>query len=324
MVNVIIPCYNGKDLLKETLYSLVIQTKKMFITTVVDDCSTEDIKSVVEEFRDKLHIKYLKTKVNGGPGAARNVGIEDAIANNYDYVIFLDSDDILYPRAIEVLTREIMMSDLDVVSSNIDVDGFKKEKRVIDTLNLITWVHGRIYRTSVLKKKNIRFIDYLKSGEDGEFNNRFDNLTEKKGHIEEVTHFWRDNKHSITRSNNSKNFEKIVDIDMIRAYCYTIRYMQENNLVDNQMFANVITNIYYHFNIAFSKSTLTPEIFNECKEVFQLPVFTENFRKGYMHPEKLVTIGTTKERKFIFRYSLYELLKLFNREDLAKEYCYVN
>lgn len=39
MVNLIIPVYNNKEILREGLFSLVNQTKRLFLATLVDDCS---------------------------------------------------------------------------------------------------------------------------------------------------------------------------------------------------------------------------------------------------------------------------------------------
>ena len=47
MINIIIPAYNCSSTLGRTLSSLVAQTDTSFEVIVVDDCSTEDIKSII-------------------------------------------------------------------------------------------------------------------------------------------------------------------------------------------------------------------------------------------------------------------------------------
>ena len=54
MVNIIIPYYNDKEGIREALESLKNQTKKMFIITIVDDNSPEDIQ---ENGREKEKLK---------------------------------------------------------------------------------------------------------------------------------------------------------------------------------------------------------------------------------------------------------------------------
>ena len=117
--SIIIPVYNRPDEVDELLESLTRQTVKDFEVVVVEDGSTVPCKEVVEKYRavdssqftaDSSHadeeklstlnsqlstlnsqlptIQYL-TKKNGGPGPARNYGVEHSKG---EYVIILDSD----------------------------------------------------------------------------------------------------------------------------------------------------------------------------------------------------------------------------------------
>jgi glycosyltransferase involved in cell wall biosynthesis len=60
MINVIIPAYNCCLTLGRTLSSLVAQTDENFEVIIVDDCSTEDIKSIVDDYSNKLNITYIR------------------------------------------------------------------------------------------------------------------------------------------------------------------------------------------------------------------------------------------------------------------------
>ncbi len=63
---------------------------------VVDDGSTDDTESRVRAYRDR--VQYVRTE-NGGTAHARNVGMKHAAGR---YLTFLDSDDLLYPYALEL------------------------------------------------------------------------------------------------------------------------------------------------------------------------------------------------------------------------------
>ena len=54
----------------EALISLTNQVMKMFCVVVVDDASTEDIKSVCDKYSNKLTIIYLRQPINSGVGLA--------------------------------------------------------------------------------------------------------------------------------------------------------------------------------------------------------------------------------------------------------------
>ena len=71
MIDVIIPAYNCEKTLARTLSSLVAQTDSDFHTIVVDDCSTQDIKSIVNDFSKQLNITYIRNEANMGCGMSR-------------------------------------------------------------------------------------------------------------------------------------------------------------------------------------------------------------------------------------------------------------
>ena len=62
MVNIVIPYYKSEKTIRDTFNSLVAQTKKMFIVTLVDDCSDDNIKDIISEYSKKLHISYKNRK----------------------------------------------------------------------------------------------------------------------------------------------------------------------------------------------------------------------------------------------------------------------
>ena len=72
MTNVIIPLYKSHKTLPKLLDSLVAQTKPMFMVTLVNDSDGLDYTEIVNEYKRRgLHISYIVTPENGGPGNAR-------------------------------------------------------------------------------------------------------------------------------------------------------------------------------------------------------------------------------------------------------------
>ena len=98
--SVIIPVYNRPDEARELLESLCAQTCRDFEVAIVEDGSAIPCKEVAEAYADRLDIHYY-VKENGGPGRARNYGVERARG---EYVLILDSDAVLpegYIAAVE-------------------------------------------------------------------------------------------------------------------------------------------------------------------------------------------------------------------------------
>lgn len=83
-VSVIIPVYNEEKAIVSCLDSLLSQTKKADEIIIVDDGSTDQTVSLVKKFPVKL-----LTQSHQGPGAARNLGAKQAIA---EILVFVDAD----------------------------------------------------------------------------------------------------------------------------------------------------------------------------------------------------------------------------------------
>jgi glycosyltransferase involved in cell wall biosynthesis/SAM-dependent methyltransferase len=93
-VAVIIPTFNRASYLGDALRSVIGQTHPVDEIIVVDDGSEDHTRAVVAEFPN---VTFLHQD-NKGPSAARNAGI---LAATSDYVLCLDSDDVLVPDGIE-------------------------------------------------------------------------------------------------------------------------------------------------------------------------------------------------------------------------------
>lgn len=91
--SVIIPLYNKSGYIRKTINSVLSQTYKNFEIIIVNDGSTDDSLKIVKEYEnDKIKIY---SKLNSGVSDTRNYGVNKA---NYDYIAFLDADDVFLPN----------------------------------------------------------------------------------------------------------------------------------------------------------------------------------------------------------------------------------
>lgn len=98
-VSIVIASYNSAAYLAATLASCLEQSVPAREVILIDDGSTDDTSTVIGPFLDR--ITYVPIP-NGGVSAARNEGARRATG---DWLLFLDSDDILLPTAIESLLK---------------------------------------------------------------------------------------------------------------------------------------------------------------------------------------------------------------------------
>ncbi len=98
-VSVIIPVYNGAKFIAETLDSVLAQTVRPAEVIVVNDGSTDNSASIVEEYGDSV---TLINTPNGGGCATRNLGASTAKGN---WVALCDGDDLWLPTKLEKQLR---------------------------------------------------------------------------------------------------------------------------------------------------------------------------------------------------------------------------
>ncbi|MDH3691703.1 MAG: glycosyltransferase family 2 protein [Gammaproteobacteria bacterium] len=114
LISIIVPLYNRVEIVGETLSSIANQTYRHWECLVVDDGSDDKSVLAAERFpaRDPRFAVYKRPKERiKGANACRNYGIEHSKG---DLVIFLDSDDILCPGALQ--------GRADVMNKNSDLD----------------------------------------------------------------------------------------------------------------------------------------------------------------------------------------------------------
>ncbi|MBR5913190.1 MAG: glycosyltransferase [Selenomonadaceae bacterium] len=118
-VSIVIPMYNAEKYIGECLDSILAQTFKDFEVIVVDDCSTDTSRAVVESYLPKFNqmeddkLKLIRRKNNSGSaGTPRNIGIS---LSRGEYIHFVDSDDMITKTALEELYPIAKKFDADVV-----------------------------------------------------------------------------------------------------------------------------------------------------------------------------------------------------------------
>lgn len=104
-ITVVTPTYNREHLLENCYASLQMQTNPRFIWMIVDDGSTDGTDEVVSQWKleGRIEIEYFK-KQNGGMASALNIALDRATTK---YFVYVDSDDTLSERAIEMALEQL-------------------------------------------------------------------------------------------------------------------------------------------------------------------------------------------------------------------------
>ena len=99
LISIITPTYNCGKFIGETIESVISQTYQNWEMIIVDDCSTDNTKEIIEKYSMiDQRIKYCCLDKNSGAAIARTKAMELA---NGNYMAFLDSDDLWIANKLE-------------------------------------------------------------------------------------------------------------------------------------------------------------------------------------------------------------------------------
>ena len=121
LASVIISSHNYARFVAAAIDSALAQTYRPTEVIVVDDGSTDDSPAVISRYRDRIHVVM---KENRGQASALNAGF---VVSRGEVVLFMDSDDVLTPDAVEAAVRALSggggASKVHWPMSAIDADG---------------------------------------------------------------------------------------------------------------------------------------------------------------------------------------------------------
>lgn len=183
LLSVIIPVYNAACFLPRCLESIVNQTYRKLEIICVDDGSTDNSLTVLQEYAAKdARIKVIHQE-NDGVSAARNVGV--AVATG-EFVTFVDADDWLEQDAYGKILP-CMEDGVDLVCFGGVIDGEIEQSRrenmeayacmnfngttqsYLGVMRTNVYVWNKIFRKSIIEGYGIQFPVGIACGEDAAF-----------------------------------------------------------------------------------------------------------------------------------------------------------
>ncbi len=314
-LSIIIPIFNIEDYLVECIESIINQIDKSEVEIIlINDGSTDNCKSICEEYV-KMHKNiFLINQSNCGQGSARNLGLETAKG---EFVWFVDGDDWIIDNTINKILENLNKFDLEMLEfsfqfyyqktkkfasslygeKNIEttngIDFIKKNERVL----IPVWLY--IYKKSFLKINKIIFNEETFS-EDEKFNWDCFCFVNKIKKIDLIVVNYRIRSNSLI---NSNVFEKRIKSSIfILDYFNNLKKINYFELIDVENKINDYLNQFFSFLIKSNLSfNLKIKYFKKVKKIIPKIQSFESERK----------IVSLEKKIYNFNVYLFYFYKLF-------------
>lgn len=153
LISIIIPVYNAQEYILHTINSVLEQSYQTFEIIVVDNCSTDNSRTLIKNIQDN-RISLIELDYNsGGPARPRNIGLENAKG---DYVAFLDADDIWERNKLETQLSFLMKNDVEFTSCGYTL--IDKKNKEIKLGSLSSFYIDYINKTTICDLIKNNFI----------------------------------------------------------------------------------------------------------------------------------------------------------------------
>ncbi len=278
-ISVIIPVYNGEEYIKRCIDSIINQTYDNIQIIVINDGSTDNTKSILEDYSNIV----LINKENEGVSKARNTGLSLATG---DYVYFCDADDYLEKNAFEVLVKEYDNNDLlrfghyvvngeekkekknnDDILASVDLS-FDDNKQMIEYL-ISNKTEGHLWnyllKLSVIKDNNLLFDENLFYQEDVIFLLEYFLKVKKIKIISNPFYNYYVNENSVTKNLDS-SIRNLSSIGALRNKI--LKILKENNkLYLESLLEQRFLNLQFSYVLDYREKLSKKEYFNVLKKI---------------------------------------------------------
>ena len=217
-VSVIVPVYKAEKYLHQCIDSILSQTFTDWECILVDDGSPDRSGAICDEYAQKDARIRVIHKENGGVSSARNVALE-RIAG--EWLTFVDSDDCLYPNALQRWIEVAVKNKLDLIQCHLNRE-YKEGQIVeestevrsalqfVESEDYLTCIGGSFFNASIVREYSLRFDEKVRLGEDQIFLFSHMQHCKRIQRISDVLYFYRDNEQSAV--NNPKPEYEMVSV----------------------------------------------------------------------------------------------------------------
>lgn len=261
-ISIIIPVYNVEKYLRQCLDSVVNQTFTDFECICINDGSTDNSLSILQEYANKDKRFKVFSKENKGVSDTRNTGVNLSIGK---YITFIDSDDWVEISYLEKLYSCNVENEVDFVVCNLKIynttsgifqkdsnvrslaklykklvdQEFKNKKNIFKFVSCGRSVCCKLYNSSIIKNNNIMFFDDICGDEDYSFNIIFNMYAKNIVFITDELYVYRKQIKSLTCN------DERLRIETFYSFIELIKDLDKRNFNSNAIKQVCIDNLLY-------------------------------------------------------------------------------
>lgn len=330
-VSIIIPIYNMENYLGKCIESIIKQSYKNIEIILINDGSTDRSEIICKKYQIKdKRIKVIFSE-NKGVSNARNLGIE---ASTGEYMLFIDPDDTVDERYIEEMLTCIKEYYCDVVFclakhiypklNKIYTIKLENEEKIsndfIKDFYLIAeqfhtpW--GKLYKSDIIKKYDIKFPIDLITSEDQVFNQEYLKHIKTYRFLNRNLYNYYIRNNSISRNLDEKHFEADVkNLKIKKLFLFNELKLINENEKNVYLFKCTKSIIYKYLNL----QSIKKDEFKKIKRrvcIIRKTVEIEDLLNIKMSLKEYMIVYFLKNNKWMYIY-IIALLKY-----LKKYICY--
>ena len=302
LVSIIIPVYNAENTIERCINTLISQTYSNIEIIIINDGSTDNSENLINQYVQKDNrIKLINIK-NNGVSNARNTGI------NYSkgkYIMFVDADDYISSKMIEVLVTArnehetfvicnyyMLEKDLgNVEQDNVEnintemIDIREKFYSLYHEKNIIKTPWGKLYDANIIKDNNLAFNIQISLGEDFIFNLEYMRFVKKICYVDsKLYYYFRSNNMSLSQ----KYYPNMMEIQL-KIKENLLKFIEDEKCNEKEkVYIKALKNLLSELTNEFHGTGNLFSKYKRAKKVFKNDELQE-FAK-MLHKENLINI----------------------------------
>lgn len=291
-ISVIVPVYKAEKFLHRCVDSILSQTYANFNVILVDDGSPDRCGDICDAYAQKDARVIVIHQENRGPAQARAAGV--AVAKDCVYIAFVDSDDTLDPKALEVLAY-YAKDDYDIIVADYDRNDKRYSDQELEVVEFVNQMYlykitpspcARLYRRALFSEATFDLPRHFIMGEDFVMNLRLAFASQKKIRLLPTIVYYYSNNADSTMNTFNYTQDYLAQSYKFKQQAIPEAYRKEcmPYCIANVLQANHIIMRHYYTERVWKRTPLHQQILDDIRIYGCKGLWWERFSLNFSNP----------------------------------------